>query len=94
MFVLRSVAHVRLATYSLYYPRFSRTPSYSEHVLPCPVVVQYLETEEGEEEQLSALQSEKYTQEVLRAVFSGMHSVLAAALRQPGLKVEVHLYNV
>lgn len=54
-----------------------------------PVVVQYLETEDGEEEQLSGLQSDKCTQEMLRAIFSGMHSVLSAALRQPGLKVEV-----
>ena len=53
------------------------------------VVVQYLETGGGEEEQMSDLQSEKYTQEILRAVFSGMHSVLTAALRQPGLKAEV-----
>lgn len=57
--------------------------------LSYPVVVQYLETENGEEEQMSDLQSEKCTQEMLRAIFSGMYTVLTAALRQPGLKVEV-----
>ena len=54
-----------------------------------PVVVQYLESGDGEEELMSGLQSEKYTQEMLRAIFSGMHTVLTAALRQPGLKTEV-----
>ena len=59
-------------------------------ILICPSgVVQYLETEGGEEQQMTELQSEKVTQEMLRVVFSGMHSLLAAALRQPGLKVEV-----
>ena len=52
-------------------------------------MVQYIETEEGDEEQMTTLQSEKVTQEMVRAVFSGMHCLLAAALRQPGLKVEV-----
>ena len=56
-----------------------------------PVVVQYLESGDGEEELMSGLQSEKYTQELLRAIFSGMHTVLAAALRQPGLKTEVYI---
>lgn len=54
-----------------------------------PVVVQYVENGDGEEDQLSGLQSEKYTQEMLRTIFSGMHTVLTAALRQPGLKTEV-----
>lgn len=58
-------------------------------VFPPPVVVQYLESGDGEEELMSGLQSEKYTQEMLRAIFSGMHTVLTAALRQPGLKTEV-----
>ena len=53
-------------------------------------MVQYIETEEGDEEQMAAFQSEKVTQEMARAVFSGMHCLLKAALRQPGLKVEVH----
>lgn len=53
------------------------------------VVVQYVETGEGEEELMAGLESEKYTQEILRAMFSGMHTVLTAALRQPGLKAEV-----
>ena len=52
-------------------------------------MVQYLESGDGEEELMSGLQSEKYTQEMLRAIFSGMHTVLIAALRQPGLKTEV-----
>ena len=57
---------------------------------PCsPVVVQYVESGDGEEDLMSGLQSEKYTQEMLRAIFSGMHTVLTAALRQPGLKTEV-----
>ena len=56
-----------------------------------PVVVQYLESGDGEEELMSGLQSEKYTQEMLRAIFSGMHTVLTAALRQPGLKTEVYI---
>ena len=59
------------------------------HVRFCTVVVQYLESGDGDEEQMSDLQSEKYTQEVLRTVFSGMHTLLKAALRQPGLKAEV-----
>ena len=53
------------------------------------VVVQYVESGDGEEDLMSGLQSEKYTQEMLRAIFSGMYTVLTAALRQPGLKTEV-----
>ena len=56
---------------------------------PPLVVVQYVETGGGEEELMAGLQTEKYTQEILRAIFSGMHTVLTAALRQPGLKAEV-----
>ena len=48
-----------------------------------------METGGGEEDQMVELQSEKCTQEMLRTIFSGMHTLLTAALRQPGLKVEV-----
>lgn len=57
-------------------------------------MVQYIETEGGEEEQMAELQNEKYTQEMLRTIFSGMHTILTAALRQPGLKVEVHIIKL
>ena len=56
--------------------------------------MQYMETEGGEEDQMVDLQSEKCTQEMLRTIFSGMHTLLTAALRQPGLKVEVQEYSI
>ena len=48
-----------------------------------------METGYGGEDQMVELQSEKCSQEMLRTIFSGMHTLLTAALRQPGLKVEV-----
>lgn len=53
------------------------------------VVVQYVESGSGEEEQLAALHSDKCPQETVRAIFSGMYTILSAALRQPNLKQEV-----
>ena len=64
--------------------------------LSSTVVVQYLETGVGEEESLTALQSEKCPQETVRAIFAGIHTVLTAALKQPSLKaaVGVHDYSL
>jgi hypothetical protein len=53
------------------------------------VVVEYLETGSGEGEKLTALESKKVTQENVRTIFSGMHSLLSAALKQTSLKQEV-----
>ena len=64
--------------------------------LSSTVVVQYLEIGVGEEESLTALQSEKCPQETVRAIFAGIHTVLTAALKQPSLKaaVGVHDYSL
>lgn len=59
----------------------------------CAVVVEYMETGTGETERLVALESSKVTQENTRTIFSGMHSILSAALKQPSLKVEVSKYQ-
>ena len=55
----------------------------------CVVVVEYLETGSGENERLTALESAKVSQENIRTVFSGMCTILSAALKQPSLKTEV-----
>ena len=57
--------------------------------MPALVVVQYLESGGGEEEKLRALESAKCSQEVIRVAFAGMHTLLSAAVRLPGLKTEV-----
>ena len=57
----------------------------------CAVVVEYMETGTGETERLTSLESNKVTQENTRTIFSGMHSILSAALKQPNLKVEVSM---
>jgi len=56
---------------------------------PHIAVVHYLETGLGEEESLTALQSEKCPQETVRAIFAGIHTILIAALKQPSLKPAV-----
>lgn len=55
-------------------------------------VVQYLETGEGDEDQLAALQNTKCTQETIRVLYAGMYKVLSMALRTPSLKPEVLSY--
>eukprot|EP00731_Ephydatia_muelleri_P030928 Em0022g442a len=52
-------------------------------------VVEYLQTGSDDEEALAKLETGKCTQEVLRALFAGMHIILQSALRQPKLKAEV-----
>ena len=52
-------------------------------------MVQYLETGSGNEAALAALRSERCSEEALRSMFSGMHTIVTAALRQPKLKPEV-----
>ena len=61
--------------------------------LASTAVVQYLETGVGEEESLTALQSEKCPQETVRAMFAGIHTILTAALKQPNLKPAVGFYD-
>ena len=58
-------------------------------VCVCSVVVEYLETGRGETERLAALESQKISQENVRTIFSGMHTLLSAALKQTTLKAEV-----
>ena len=53
------------------------------------VVVEYIETGSGETEKLTALESSKVSQESVRTIFSGLHTILSAALKQPSLKTEV-----
>lgn len=55
----------------------------------CTVVVEYLETGSGETEKLASLESKKVSQENVRTIFSGMHSLLSVALKQSSLKTEV-----
>ena len=55
----------------------------------CVVVVAYIETGSGETEKLTALESGKVSQENIRTIFSGMHTILGAALKQPSLKTDV-----
>ena len=70
--------------------------------LPCPptlpphthththtVVVEYLQSGSDDEEALAKLETDKCPQDVLRAIFAGMHTILQSALRQPKLKAEV-----
>ena len=58
-------------------------------VCVCSVVVEYLETGTGETDRLAALESQKISQENVRTIFSGMHTLLSAALKQTALKAEV-----
>lgn len=55
----------------------------------CAGVVMHVEMGEGYEDQLTALQGPKCSQETVRALFAGMLSLLTSALRTPGLKPEV-----
>ena len=55
----------------------------------CAVVVEYIETGDGETEKLTALESSKVSQENVRTIFSGLHAILSSALKQPSLKTEV-----
>ncbi len=57
------------------------------------MVIEYIETSKGEVDQLSALQSSKVSQETVRTIFSGMYTILSAALKQPGLKLDVRLWD-
>ena len=63
------------------------------HTLAHTVVVEYLQTGSDDEEALAKLETGKCTQEVLRALFAGMHIILQSALRQPKLKAEVRLWH-
>ncbi|XP_064404733.1 COMM domain-containing protein 5-like isoform X2 [Halichondria panicea] len=56
-------------------------------ILKC--VVMHVEMGEGYEDQLTALQGPKCSQETVRALFAGMLSLLTSALRTPGLKPEI-----
>ncbi len=58
----------------------------------CVGVLLYLERGEGEEDQLTAVQGPKCTQETTRVLFAGMLTLLSSALRTPGLKPEVRTY--
>lgn len=53
------------------------------------VVVEFMETRTGETEQLVSLESSKMSQDTVRTIFSGMHTIISSALKQPGLKLEV-----
>ena len=59
------------------------------YVCVCAVVVEYLETGSGETEKLVSLESQKLSQENVRTIFSGMHTLLSTALKQSSLKAEV-----
>ncbi len=48
-----------------------------------------MEKGEGEEEALEGLQTEKCSQETVRLVYAGIHTLLLSALRQPNLKTQV-----
>lgn len=63
------------------------------HTYTHTVVVEYLQTGSDDEETLAKLETGKCTQEVLRALFAGMHTILQSALRQPRLKAEVRLWH-
>ena len=55
----------------------------------CAVVVEYIDTGSGETEKLTALESSKVSQENIRTIFAGMHTLLTSALKQPSLKTDV-----
>ena len=57
-------------------------------VCVCVGVTEYIETGSGSDDALSGMETDKLTEEALRTVFAGVHTVLTSALRLPRLKSE------